>query len=231
MIALNVPTWETSLSYAGEADFYRGLAALDDRDSAAAARRFATATEDESRTMRGRGSSSRTSLGATRPIAAWTRAAATIRGTRGPSRRLAQRSSRPATSTGATAVLEASITAHARDDAHYAPDHLNLAFMQARLGKVDRAPSPTSPPRAAPIPATSRATAAAHGAGRARRPGDEPGLPRRARRRCAMKQRLQRAFIVAWIALALAGALDHTIAQHLLGRTIDSACRTCSTAT
>ena len=36
-----------------------------------------------------------------------------------------------------------------------------------------------------------------------------------------MKQRLQRAFIVAWIALALAGALDHTIAQRVLGRTID----------
>ena len=39
----------------------------------------------------------------------------------------------------ATAVLESSITAHARDDAHYAPDHLNLAFMEARLGKVDQA--------------------------------------------------------------------------------------------
>jgi hypothetical protein len=33
--------------------------------------------------------------------------------------------------------------------------------------------------------------------------------------------RLRRAFIVAWIALAIAGALDHTIAQHVLGRTID----------
>lgn len=33
--------------------------------------------------------------------------------------------------------------------------------------------------------------------------------------------RLRRAFVVAWIVLGLAGALDHTIAQHWLGRTID----------
>lgn len=32
---------------------------------------------------------------------------------------------------------------------------------------------------------------------------------------------VKRAFIVAWIALALAGALDHTIAPHLLGRSYD----------
>lgn len=32
---------------------------------------------------------------------------------------------------------------------------------------------------------------------------------------------LKRAFIVTWIALGLAGALDHTIAQRYLGGTID----------
>ena len=32
---------------------------------------------------------------------------------------------------------------------------------------------------------------------------------------------LKRAFIVTWIALALAGALDHTIAPRLLGRSYD----------
>ena len=32
---------------------------------------------------------------------------------------------------------------------------------------------------------------------------------------------MKRAFIVAWIVLALAGALDHTIAPRLLGRTFD----------
>ena len=36
-----------------------------------------------------------------------------------------------------------------------------------------------------------------------------------------MKQRVQRAFVVTWIALGLAGALDHTIAQRVLGHTID----------
>ena len=36
-----------------------------------------------------------------------------------------------------------------------------------------------------------------------------------------MRQRLRRVFVVAWIALAVAGALDHTIAQRVLGRTID----------
>jgi len=32
---------------------------------------------------------------------------------------------------------------------------------------------------------------------------------------------MRRAFIVTWIALGLAGALDHTIADKLLGRTFD----------
>ena len=36
-----------------------------------------------------------------------------------------------------------------------------------------------------------------------------------------MNQRVQRAFIVTWIAVGLAGALDHTIALRLLGHTID----------
>jgi hypothetical protein len=40
---------------------------------------------------------------------------------------------------GAIAVLEASIASHARDDRHYAPDHLNLAFMLAQRHAIDRA--------------------------------------------------------------------------------------------
>lgn len=34
-------------------------------------------------------------------------------------------------------------------------------------------------------------------------------------------KRLRRAFVAAWIALGLAGALDHTIAERALGRRID----------
>ena len=34
-------------------------------------------------------------------------------------------------------------------------------------------------------------------------------------------KRLRRAFVVTWLVLGLAGALDHTIAERVLGRTID----------
>jgi hypothetical protein len=36
-----------------------------------------------------------------------------------------------------------------------------------------------------------------------------------------MKRHLRRAFVVTWIALGLAGALDHTIAERVLGHKID----------
>jgi hypothetical protein len=36
-----------------------------------------------------------------------------------------------------------------------------------------------------------------------------------------MKQRIRRAFVVTWLALGLAGALDHTIAERYLGGRID----------
>ena len=35
------------------------------------------------------------------------------------------------------------------------------------------------------------------------------------------KLKLQRAFVVTWIALGIAGAIDHTIAQRYLGGSID----------
>ena len=118
--------------------------------------------------------------------------------------------------------------AHARH-AHYAPDHLNLAFMEARDGKVDRR-SPTSPPRAPPIPSTSVRRSLAW---------PEPPTPTlrsarhscRGRRRSAMSQRVQRRFTRHVDRAGARRRARSHIAQHLLGRTIDLGFRTSSTDT
>ncbi len=138
VIALNIPTWETSVSYAGEADFYRGLAALHDRDAAAARRWFTAATAANPHDARAWFELANIS-GGDDAIAALRHAAADDPWDTRASRRLAQLLVQRGDLTGAIAVLEASIAAHARDDAHYAPDHLNLAFMLAQQHDLPRA--------------------------------------------------------------------------------------------
>jgi tetratricopeptide (TPR) repeat protein len=138
VIALNIPTWETSLSYAGEADFYRGVASVDSRDVAAARAWFTAATVANPRDPR-----AWFELANISPpddaIAALRHAAADDPWDTRASRRLAQLLVARDDLAGAIDVLEASIKAHARDDAHYAPDHLNLAFMLAQQHELERA--------------------------------------------------------------------------------------------
>jgi hypothetical protein len=138
VIALNIPTWETSLSYAGEADFYRGVASVDSRDVAAARAWFTAATVANPRDPR-----AWFELANISPpddaIAALRHAAADDPWDTRASRRLAQLLVARDDLAGAIDVLEASIAAHARDDAHYAPDHLNLAFMLAQQHELPRA--------------------------------------------------------------------------------------------
>lgn len=138
VVALAIPTRETSLSYAGEADFYRGLAALHDRDTAAARGWFTAATAANPHDARAWFELAAISDGDDAIAALRHAAAEDPWDTRAP-RRLAQLLVGRGDLTGAIAVLEASIAAHAREDAHYAPDHLNLAFMLAQQHQTGRA--------------------------------------------------------------------------------------------
>jgi len=138
VVALAIPTKETSLSYPGEADFYRGLAALHDRDPGAARGWFTAATEADPHDARAWFELANLADGED-AIAALRHAAADDPWDTRASRRLAQLLVHRGDLTGAIAVLEASIAAHARDDAHYAPDHLNLAFMLAEQHDTHRA--------------------------------------------------------------------------------------------
>jgi tetratricopeptide (TPR) repeat protein len=138
VIARTIPTWEPSGSYAGEADFYRGLAALHDRDAAGARRWFTAATAANPHDARAWFELAKISAGDD-AIAALRHVAADDPWDTRASRRLAQLLVQRGDLTGAIDVLEASIAAHARDDAHYAPDHLNLAFMLAQQHDLPRA--------------------------------------------------------------------------------------------
>ncbi|HEY1553584.1 MAG TPA: glycosyltransferase family 39 protein [Kofleriaceae bacterium] len=135
VVVLNIPTWETELAYPGELDFYRGLAAHDPDSARAAFQRATEANPNDARAwfelgnvLRGRDA-----------IAAWQHAADLDPWDSRARRRIAQAQVQAGDLDGAIATLQASIAAHLRDDAHYAPDYLNLAFMQAQRGQRDAA--------------------------------------------------------------------------------------------
>lgn len=131
VVVLDIPTWETRQSYAGELDFYRGLAARDAhhlREARDHLRRATVANPHDARGWFELGNL----LDGQDAVAAWQHAAAADPWDTRASRRIAQTLVRLGDLDGAIAALEASIGAHARADAHYAPDHLNLAFMQAQ---------------------------------------------------------------------------------------------------
>lgn len=131
VVVLNLPTWETRQSYAGELDFYRGLAARDAhrmREARAALTRATAANPHDARAWFELGNL----LDGREAVAAWQQAAAADPWDSRASRRIAQTLVGLGDLDGAIAALETSIAAHARDDAHYAPDHLNLAFMRAQ---------------------------------------------------------------------------------------------------
>jgi hypothetical protein len=138
VVVLNIPTWETSLSYAGEADFYRGLAALHARDLPAARTALEAAAAANPHDARAWFELANISQGDD-ALAAWRHAAEADPWDTRASRKLAQLLVQRGDLDGAIAVLEASIASHARDERHYAPDHLNLAFMLAQRHATDRA--------------------------------------------------------------------------------------------
>ena len=143
VVVCNLPTREASLSWAAEADFYRGVAFLrQEHDPATAADwlgRAAARDPGDARAWFELGNALDSSGRSDEAVAAWRRAAAAdawdVRPLRRASMVLARRGDLP----GAIAAVEANVASGRRADAVYAPDWLNLAFLRARQGELDRA--------------------------------------------------------------------------------------------
>jgi hypothetical protein len=135
VVPLNLPTRELSTSFGAEVELYRGLAFLRERhDPRTASLHFRLATTIDPTDAR-----SWFELGNALDVVhdptavdAWQHAAALDPWDSRARRRIASALTQRGDVEGAIAALRANLDAHARDDAHYAPDHLNLAFLLAQ---------------------------------------------------------------------------------------------------
>jgi tetratricopeptide (TPR) repeat protein len=143
IVVLNLPTREAALSWAAEADFYRGVALLRERHDAAGAaeyfRRAAASDPDDARAWFELGNALDAARRHDEAIAAWRRAAAADPWDVRPLRRASMALVREGDLAGAIAAVETNVNSKLREDAVYAPDRLNLAFLRARAGDVERA--------------------------------------------------------------------------------------------
>jgi tetratricopeptide (TPR) repeat protein len=136
-LPLNLPTREASTSYAAELEFYRGLAYVRyQHDPRGAVDHFRRATKqgptDERFWFELGNALDASHLGD--PVDAWRHAATLDPWDSRARRRIATALTQRGDLDGAIDTLEANIATHARDDAHYAPDHLNLAFLYVKRG-------------------------------------------------------------------------------------------------
>ncbi len=141
LAALNVPTWETRLSFAGELDFYRGLAqrSTDPPASLAAFERAARRDPSDPRVWFELGNTLE-AAGRSRDAArAWLRGAELDPWDSRFRRRAALVFAREGDVDSAIAAIQANVAAARREPGHYAPDHLNLSFLYARRGDLRRA--------------------------------------------------------------------------------------------
>jgi 4-amino-4-deoxy-L-arabinose transferase-like glycosyltransferase len=140
-IPLNMRPRECS-SYASELEFYRGLAYQRYRHEPVLAtdhfRRATAANPADERFWFELGNALDAS-GDGGAMDAWRRAADLDPWDSRARRRIAQALVQRGDLVGASEALEANIRARARDEAHYAPDHLNLGFLLARRGEWDAA--------------------------------------------------------------------------------------------
>jgi 4-amino-4-deoxy-L-arabinose transferase-like glycosyltransferase len=143
VIVLNLPVREAALSFAAEEDFYRGVATLRElRDPVAAAellRRSAARDPGDSRAWFELGNALDAAGRGDEAALAWTRAAAADPWDVRPLRRASAVLARRGDLDGAIAAIQSNVDARLRDDTTYAPDWLNLAFLRARAGQLDRA--------------------------------------------------------------------------------------------
>lgn len=142
-LLLNVPTRESSVSYAAELDFYRGMELKTYlHDVAGAARYLQRATEEDPRDARFWFELGNAFAATRRPdkaVEAWSKAAE-LDPWDGRARRraavvLGQRGDRA----GAIALYRADVDAGLRDAPYYAPDHMSLALLYAQEHEYDRA--------------------------------------------------------------------------------------------
>lgn len=143
VVVLNLPTREAALSWAAEGDFYRGLAELRQRHDPPAAvgyfERAAARDPGDERIWFELGNALDAAGRAPEAIDAWKRAAAVDAWDVRPRRRASALLLRAGDLDGAIAVVQANVDARLREPAIYAPDWLNLAFLHARRGDVERA--------------------------------------------------------------------------------------------
>ena len=128
IVVTNIPTWETSQSFAGEADFYRGLAASDPASARAA---FTRATEQNPHDARAWFELGNRLVGRD-AIAAWQHAADADPGDPRALRKIVQ----TLTQLG---DLDAAIVAQRSAPTLRASDHMNLAFMLAQRDRTSEA--------------------------------------------------------------------------------------------
>lgn len=142
-VVLSLPTRESSVSYAAERDFYRGLAELRDLRAPASAvapfQRAAALDPTDARIWFELGNTYDALGRGPDAVDAWRRASALDRWDSRPRRRISVTLSALGNLDGAIAVLQSNVDEGAREPSHYAPDHLNLAFLRARRGDYRRA--------------------------------------------------------------------------------------------
>ena len=143
-VPLNVPTRESSVSYAAEADFYRGLERRNFlHDPVAAVDDFRRATQEDPRDARfwfELGNTLEPLHRSDEAVDAWRHAADLDPADPRPRRRIAFVLARRGDLDGAIDALRADLAAHARpDERSYAPDHLDLFLLLARDRRFDAA--------------------------------------------------------------------------------------------
>jgi tetratricopeptide (TPR) repeat protein len=141
-IVFNLPAWETRYSLAAEREMFRGLAYASRNEPRAAAGAFARATELDPGSAASwfeLGNTYDAMANPAQAIDAWAHAAQLDPWDSRARRREAVARSRLGDLDGAIRALETLIATAAREPAHYAPDHLNLAFTLVRRGEPDRA--------------------------------------------------------------------------------------------
>jgi tetratricopeptide (TPR) repeat protein len=152
-LALNVATRESSVSFAAELDFYRGVALQRHlRQPAAAVEYFRRATAEDpgdGRFWFELGNSLDAVGRADEAVEAWRRAGMADPWDARARKRMSIVLARRGDLEGAIAALRADIDSRARSDAFYASDHLNLALLEARRGRDSQAVDELGAARAA----------------------------------------------------------------------------------
>ena len=144
-LALNVATRESSTSFAAELDFYRGVASQRHQRQPGQAigyfRRAAAEDPSDARPWFELGNSLDSIGRVDEAIEAWSRAGQADPWDARARRRMSVVLAKRGDLDGAIAALRADVDSHARGDAFYGPDHLNLALLYARRGLDARAVS------------------------------------------------------------------------------------------